>query len=122
MLELSLDIISGILIVTGVAFTLTGSVGLLRFPDFYSRLHGTGITDTMGAELVVIGLLLQAESWIVAVKLILVGLFLFITSPTATHAVAAAAYAYGLKPRTQRWEPEHLKAGPRVKPRQEDDA
>ena len=97
----ALDILSWVLIVAGAGFSVVGAIGLLRFPDFYARLHAAGITDTLGAWLILIGVLLQVESWLVAVKLVLIVVFLFFTSPTATHALARAAMASGLKPWTK---------------------
>jgi multicomponent Na+:H+ antiporter subunit G len=96
-----LDILSWIIIVVGAGFSIVGAIGLLRFPDFYTRLHAAGITDTLGAWLILLGVLLQVESWLVATKLVLIVVFLFFTSPTATHALARAALASGLKPWTK---------------------
>lgn len=100
------DVFSIILILVGCFFFLAGALGVLRLPDFYSRIHAAGMTDTLGAELIVLGLIIQAlpHDYIWAVKLTLVGLFLFVTSPTATHAVANAAMKAGLKPKTGRYQ------------------
>lgn len=83
---------------SGLFFVLAGTVGVLRLPDFYTRLHAAGMTDTLGAELILIALLFQADSLQMVLKLLLVAFFLLVTSPTATHAVAHAAYRAGLKP------------------------
>ena len=83
---------------TGLFFSLAGTIGVLRLPDFYTRLHAAGMTDTLGAELVLLALIFQCDGWQMILKLLLVGFFLLITSPTATHAVAHAAYKAGLKP------------------------
>lgn len=83
---------------TGLFFILAGTIGVLRLPDFYTRLHAAGMTDTLGAELVLLALIFQCDGWQMILKLLLVGFFLLITSPTATHAVAHAAYKAGLKP------------------------
>ncbi len=96
-----LDALSWLLLMAGSLFVITGGIGLVRMPDFYTRLHPAGLVDTMGAALIVAGLILQAEAWQVAVKLILVLVFVFFTSPTATHAVAHAALAGGLEPWTR---------------------
>ncbi len=93
-----------IVLLLGLAFVLIGTIGVLRFPDFYTRLHAAGVTDTLGAELVLLGLMLQADSGFTAAKLALIGLFLFLTSPTATHALANAAHTAGLKPLLGRLE------------------
>ena len=98
MIELILDLISAGLLAAGSIFVLIGAFGLIRFPDFYTRLHAAGITDTLGAELILLGLMFQAGLSLVTVKLILISLFIFFTSPTATHAVANAARVMGLKP------------------------
>ena len=98
MIELVLDLISAGLLAAGSIFVLIGGFGLIRLPDFYTRLHAAGITDTLGAELILLGLMFQAGLSLVTVKLILISLFIFFTSPTATHAVANAARVMGLKP------------------------
>ena len=98
MIELFLDFTSAGLLAAGSIFVLIGAFGLIRLPDFYTRLHAAGITDTLGAELILLGLMFQAGLSLVTVKLILISLFIFFTSPTATHAVANAARVMGLKP------------------------
>ena len=98
MIELILNLISAGLLAAGSIFVLIGAFGLIRLPDFYTRLHAAGITDTLGAELILLGLMFQAGLSLVTVKLILISLFIFFTSPTATHAVAHAARVMGLKP------------------------
>jgi multicomponent Na+:H+ antiporter subunit G len=82
----------------GLFFVIVGAIGVLRFPDLYTRLHAAGVTDTLGAELMLLGLILQTDSLLSAAKLGLIGLFLFITSPTSTHALANAAFTAGLEP------------------------
>jgi len=82
----------------GLFFVLAGTIGVLRLPDFYTRLHAAGMTDTLGAELILLALIFQADNWQMILKLLLVAFFLLVTSPTATHAVAHAAYKAGLKP------------------------
>ena len=86
------------LLIGGSFFCVTGAIGLLRLPDFYARLHGAGIIDTLGAGLILIGLMLQAGLSLVTVKLVFVLFFILITSPTATHAIAHAAHVQGLDP------------------------
>ena len=98
MIELILDLISAGLLAAGSIFVLIGAFGLIRLPDFYTRLHAAGVTDTLGAELILLGLMFQAGLSLVTVKLILISLFIFFTSPTSTHAVANAARVMGLKP------------------------
>ena len=97
-MDILFDIISWLLILAGSGFLLIGGAGLLRLPDFYTRLHAAGITDTLGAQLVLVGMMVQAGPTLITAKLIFIGVFLFFTSPTATHAVANAAYTAGFKP------------------------
>ena len=85
-------------VAAGSLFLIVGGIGILRFPDFYSRIHPAGITDTMGAWLVLVGLMFASDSWLVTVKIVMLLLFLVITSPLAGHALAKAAYLRGLKP------------------------
>ena len=79
---------------SGVFFLLMGAIGLLRFPDFYTRMHAAGKCDTLGSFLVLFGLALYAGPSLTAVKILLIGFFIFVTSPTATHAMARAAYTH----------------------------
>lgn len=97
-IELLLDIGSWMLLMTGSFFCLVGGIGLLRLPDFYSRTHAGSVTDTLGAALILLGLTLQATTWLVVVKLLLVQAFMFVTSPTAAHALVRAAFCHGLRP------------------------
>ena len=109
LLELLINVLSWICLLTGSFFSVVGGIGLLRLPDFYSRLHGGGITDTMGAGMIILGLLLQAvltglvaatvTPWLIAAKLIMVFFFLMITSPSSCHALAQAALQDGLQPK-----------------------
>ncbi|MDP6564199.1 MAG: monovalent cation/H(+) antiporter subunit G [Alphaproteobacteria bacterium] len=97
-MSLALDAASWLLLLAGGAFVIIGAVGLIRMPDFFTRLHPAGLTDTMGAGLILLGLLLQAGWTIVAVKLAIIAVFLLFTSPTSSHATARAALAAGLRP------------------------
>lgn len=92
-----LDLASWILISLGAGFSIVGGLGLLRLPDFYSRTHAGGLTDTIGATLLLVGLALQAPGWIVAVKLMLIVALLYVSSPTSTHALVKAAFSRGLR-------------------------
>ena len=93
-----IDILSWALLVGGSFFCVTGAIGLLRLPDFYARLHGAGIIDTLGVGLILGGLIFQAGWSAVTIKLVLILVFIFLTSPTATHALAQAALNGGVKP------------------------
>ncbi len=97
-MSMTVDILSWICLVAGGIFCAIGALGLVRMPDFYTRMHGAGVTDTAGAGLMLFGMILQAGLTLIAVKLVMIGLLLLFTSPTATHALAKAALARGLKP------------------------
>ena len=97
MMDLLLDIMSWVLLLAGSIFVLIGAFGIWRLPDFYTRLHPAGLTDTMGAGLILLGLLLQVETFIVGIKLLIITTFLLFTSPTTCHATARAALAAGLR-------------------------
>jgi multicomponent Na+:H+ antiporter subunit G len=95
-----IDVASWVLLMAGAFFCVVGGIGLHRLPDFFSRMHGAGITDTLGAGLVLGGLMLQAGLSLITIKLIFILGLLWLTSPTSTHAIAKAARAAGLEPVT----------------------
>lgn len=97
-MEIILNLVSWAFLLAGSFFCLTGSIGLLRFPDFFSRTHATGLTDTLGAGLILIGLMFQAGWGLVLPKLILILMFSLLAGTTASHAMAKAALKSGLKP------------------------
>lgn len=90
--------VGGILCVLGGLATIIATVGVLRFPDFYTRLHAASVTDTLGALTLLVGMSFLAPSGFIVFKLILIGLFLVLTGPASTHAIANAAYTAGLEP------------------------
>jgi multicomponent Na+:H+ antiporter subunit G len=92
------DVLSWLCFVAGGFFSVAGGVGIVRLPDFFSRLHGGGITDTLGAGLILIGLAFQAGWSLALAKILMILVFLWITSPTACHALAQAALSEGLRP------------------------
>ena len=98
MMDLIIEVLSWILILSGGAFTLIGAIGTLRFPDFWSRLHAASVSESAGMILLILGMCLQAGLTLITVKLLLIGAFIFITGPTSTHAVASAAHKSGAKP------------------------
>ena len=97
-METILDALSWIFLLAGGFLGITGAVGLFRFPDFFTRLHAASVTDTLCAAFIILGLLLQSNSWMMTVKLILVLLILAYTSPTAAHSLAKSARHGGLEP------------------------
>jgi multicomponent Na+:H+ antiporter subunit G len=96
--SLIVDILSWACLAAGGFFCIVGGIGLIRMPDFYTRMHAASVTDTLGAGLVLLGLMLQAGLTLVMVKLVMVGLLIFFASPTASHALARAALLRGVKP------------------------
>ena len=92
------DILSWTLLTAGGGFVLVGGIGALRMPNLYTRMHAASVTDTMGAVLVIAGVMLQAGLSLVTIKLAAILLFLLITSPTASYALASSALLAGIKP------------------------
>lgn len=97
-MELVIDLLSWFLILVGGAFGIIGGIGLIRLPDFFSRIHAASVTDSMCAPCIIGGLMLQSGLSLVTVKLAFLLVFLFLTSPTASHALAKAALHGGLDP------------------------
>lgn len=97
-MELAAHIVSWILMGTGAAFLLIAGLGILRLPDVFTRMHAAGIGDTLGAGLILMGLMFQSGFSLITVKLIFVFVLLYMTSPTATHALAKAALSGDVKP------------------------
>ena len=96
--QLLVTIFSGFFIVCGVVALLIGALGLLRLPDVYCRIHAVGMIDTAGASFIILGMIIHEGFTLVTVKLVLIGVFMFFTSPIATHAVAQVAYKSGVMP------------------------
>ena len=97
-MSLLIDALSWVLLVAGGLACIVGGIGLLRMPDFYTRIHAASVSDAVGAGLILAGLVLQAGWTLVAAKLVVVGLLIFFTSPAATHALARAALSRKLEP------------------------
>ena len=99
-----LSLLSVILVLLGLFFYFAGTVGVLRLPDFYARLHAAGKCDSLAAVLMIMGIALynlepfSFGALLVSIKLFLIAAFVFITSPTATHAITEAALVLGVKP------------------------
>jgi len=91
-------IIGAALCLVGAFLAIVGTVGVLRFPDFYTRLHAASVTDTSAALAMIVGMALLSDHWLVLVKLAVIWLLLLITGPTSSHAVANAAHTAGLEP------------------------
>ena len=106
--EAILRALTVILCIIGCFFFCVGTVGMLRLPDFYSRTHAATKCDTVGAGSIFLGLMLMQSFGVVTLKLIAIAALLLLSSPTAGHALARAAYRTGLKP----WQrPERSQGG-----------
>lgn len=95
-MELAREIAVWCCLVLGSVFSVIGGIGMIRLPDFYTRSHAASITDTLGATLILLGLGLHSGMNLITVKLVFVLFLLYVTSPTAAHALVKAAYSKGL--------------------------
>ena len=87
---------AAVLLTLGCLAMLSASIGLLRFPDFYSRIHPAGKSDTLGISFILTGLMVWEGFTMVSLKLLIMLVFMLIASPTATHALAKSAYIAGV--------------------------
>ena len=95
-MSLALEFLSWACLATGAFFSVVGGIGLIRMPDFFTRMHAASVIETLGAAPLLLGLALQAGASLVTAKLAMVGLLIFLTSPAATHALAKAARLRGV--------------------------
>ena len=93
-----IDTLSWVLLTLGGLSVLIGGIGALRMPDLYTRVHAASVTDSMGALLVLLGIMLQAGWSLATIKLIAILLLLLLTSPTSSYALASAALLAGKRP------------------------
>lgn len=100
-----MNLLASLFLIAGALLLVSGTIGFLRLPDFFTRMHAISKNDTLGALLSVIGLALLVDDLLVALKLVLIALFMFIANPTATHALARAAVLVGMKPWTRKDAP-----------------
>jgi multicomponent Na+:H+ antiporter subunit G len=102
-----MNLLTAILLIGGLVFFTGGSLGILRFPDFYARLHPAGKLDTAGQFLTLLAIALfiaqdsDLQNLLTAAKIVLIVIFVYITSPTATHAIVDAGVRAGLAPWTK---------------------
>jgi len=96
------EIVTTVLLGLGCVVSLTGALGLLRMPDFYTRLHTAGKTDSLGQFLILLGLVFVTPDLLTQIKLVGVAMILMIAAPTATHAITKAAHVNDLRPWTKR--------------------
>ncbi len=91
-------IIAAVFVLGGLFFMAVSSIGIIRLPDFYSRIHGVGKSETLGSILMLIGLAIYEGFELNSAKLLLIMVFIFFANPTATHIIARAAFRAGLEP------------------------
>jgi multicomponent Na+:H+ antiporter subunit G len=118
-MEAVVDALSWVLILAGSFFTVVGAVGLLRLPDVYTRMHGASVTDTLGAGLLLTGLMLQAGFGLVTLKLLFILTLFFFIGPVATHALAQAALHAGVRPQLAEDRTDRLEEQQPVEGRQQ---
>jgi len=94
-----MSISSAVFLFIGSFLCISGGVGILRFPDFYTRMHAVGVTETLATAMILIGLMLQNPGGLVDLKLFIILLMTLFISPTASHALAKAAMNNDLKPK-----------------------
>lgn len=100
-----LNFISATFLMIGAFLCISGGIGILRFPDFYTRMHAVGVTDTLAAGMILIGLMLISPEGIVLIKLIMILLMTLFINPSASHALAKAALKNDLLPILDKTEP-----------------
>ena len=93
-----INVLTVMLLLIGAFFMLAGTIGFVRFPDFYSRMHATGKCDTLGEGLMLVALIIYGGATFVSVKILFLIIFILLANPTSTHAIAKAAYDVGLEP------------------------
>ncbi len=99
-MTLAIDILSWVLLTLGGVSVLIGGIGALRMPDLYTRMHAASVTDSLGSILVLFGIMLQSGWSLATIKLAAILLFLLLTGPTASNALASAALLAGTRPMT----------------------
>ncbi len=114
MTQTLIDIVSWPLILAGAFFTIVGMLGLVRMPDLFTRMHAASVTDTLGAGLLILGMMVQAGFTLVTLKLIFLLLLFVFTAPVVTHALAQGALHEGIGP--QLAEDRRAGRGPGVPP------
>ena len=113
-----IDILAILFVVLGFVAFFTATVGLLGFPDFYSRMHAAGKGDSYASLLMLIGLAIynfnhiSVNDVLVSIKIIFISVFIFLVSPTATHAIVDARFEMGVRPWTKRRRTKKKKVNP----------
>lgn len=100
-MEVIIELSSTIFLLIGCFFILSGSMGLIKLPDVFSRIHAAGLIDTLGSGFIVLSLIIFSGFSLLSLKLLLIPLFLLFTSPISSHAISLFAYESGLKPKAK---------------------
>jgi len=87
-----IELVASIILLLGLFFFIVGTIGLLRMPDVYTRMHATTKCDTLGVSLIMLGIIIGQGLTMISLKLLLIIIFIWLTTPTAAHAIARAAY------------------------------
>ncbi|MCO5170918.1 MAG: monovalent cation/H(+) antiporter subunit G [Planctomycetes bacterium] len=106
------ELLTAVLLGAGAFVSLTSALGVLRMPDFFSRIHPAGENESLGQTLILAGLIVAAGPGGTALKLVLVWAFLMITAPAATHALTRAAWKDGRRPWSRDDAPDAADRGP----------
>jgi multicomponent Na+:H+ antiporter subunit G len=101
-MDIIIIIISGLCLFIGSFLCISGGIGILRFPDFYTRMHAAGVTDTLGSGMILIGLMVLSTDFLVFAKLVMVLLLTLLVGPTTSHVLAKAALHNGLTPKVDK--------------------
>jgi multicomponent Na+:H+ antiporter subunit G len=116
-LEAIRSIVGGLFALVGLLFIAGGTIGFLRFPDFYTRLHASGVADGVGAVIVIAGLAVLASDWALVARLLLLACLVIALGPTLSQLAANAAHAAGLAPLAGRYAAPRPGAPRREEPR-----
>lgn len=95
------ELVGTFFVLAGVPFFLSGTLGILRLPDIYTRLHALTKADNVGLGFIVLGMIIQATSWLEVVKLLLIWFLVLLASSASCHLVADAALRRRIKPWTK---------------------
>lgn len=98
MLRIVLDVYTVLMLIGGLFFLAAGTIGLIRLPDLFTRMHATSKCDTMGIGMVLLGIVPRLSNLADVTKILSILVFLWVISPTTAHTVARAARAHGVKP------------------------
>lgn len=97
-MDIVITISSGLCLFIGSFLCISGGIGILRFPDFYTRMHAVSVTDTLGAGMILVGLMINSTDFLLFSKLVMVLLLTLLVGPTTSHVLAKAALHNGLTP------------------------